>query len=1628
MTRRRRIGLITAASILGLVALLLISAVIVVQTRWFADLVRQKVIAAAEDSTGGRAEIGSFEIDLRHLTVRMRNVVLHGTEPQGSDPLLRIRLLELRLKLLTGLKQAIDLRYLGIEQPQLNLIVLPDGRTNIPQPKTPSVPSQTSGLQTVVDLAVNRFELNHGSLRALDRESAFSGQGDNLRALLNYDATGSSYTGNVAIDPVIVSSGRRPPLNLHLNVPLVLEGDAIRVNGATLAAGQSHIELSASVENMKNPLIKAHANAALSLAELQRSFDLGMDPSAKGAPNRLTAELAANIDGKTNAISIQTAHLVLGHTTLAAAGNLDTSSQAGAHFDANLALDELSRLFKVTSVQPAGDLVASGRLTLDKNQNYAANGMLSSRAVSIRSGASLLSDVKLSTPFHADPYLVSLDGLRLETLGGSLDAKIFLVKSSDLSVEGRLSNLSIPRLVTVLTGKDPGYDGAVNGSLLARANLKSKGTSGYSARTALTIAPGFRGVPVSGAINARYVGASGALDLGQSYITLPNTRLDLSGSINRRIDVKLASSNLNDFLPAFNFGSAHPQTSLPVVLQGGQALLSAAISGKTVAPQISGHAEITDFAVEQHAFTRLAMDVAASPLSAAVQNGVLIGKGLNTSFDGSAGLVDWTPQPSSPVTANLSLRNGDLSDLAGLAGETSLEAHGATTADIHIHGTYGNPLGTARLAILNGGIYGQPFSRMTADVDLADQLITLSQLELEAAGGNVKANGRFLHPRQSFTTGHAELQLAANGIQLANVEALSKQNAGVAGLLQLTTTAAADLQSANGQTAFKIANVNAEVAAHNLRVENQAAGDLTATVRTANNAMDYCLDSNFAGSAITVKGRTALNKEYSTTADASIKSLSIAKALQMAGQGSIPARGDFSATAHVDGTLSAPVADVSFELASGNLYQEPIDGFTGKIHYSNRLVAIPGIELRVPAGSVTLSGSYQHALSDLQSGSLTLKLTSSSIALAKIEHIQEQKPDLTGTIRLAADLSATLRDEPGKNKMLVSNLNADASASNLQVRGKNFGGVSATARTAGQNLDFRLDSDFAQSQVHASGQAQLTGDYPARANLTFTNVKYSNLASFLATQTAIPPPFEALMEGQASVSGPILNPDDLTGRLQLDRLDVRTNASRSPTGAPALRVVELQNKGPVKIGLAHESIQIEQLHVGGRDTELNASGAINLKKASEPLALNVDANLNLGLLQDADRDFYSSGLVTLNTSIRGSFAQPRANGRIVLKNANVNYADAPNGLSNANGVILLNGTNASIESLSAESGGGKISLTGFFGLGAGVPSFNLRATASSVRVRYTGLSATSDATISLAGNLKRSLLTGNVVIQRIAYANSSDAGSILSAASTPPSTPSSPNPLLSGMRLDVHVSTDPDIQVVSTYANRLSVLANVRLRGTAENPGMLGRVTVTDGQLVFFGNTYTVTTGTINFYNPNEILPVLNVSLDTVTQGVNVTIGVTGQMNDLKLNYRSDPPLTFEQIVQLLATNTTPANPVIAAHQPAPPTQSMTQMGESAVLSQAVANPLASRVQRVFGLSQLKIDPSLSGATGPSARVTLQEKIASNITFTYITDVHQTNSQIVRVQWDISNSISAVGLRDYNGNVSVELLYRFTRR
>jgi translocation and assembly module TamB len=322
--------------------------------------------------------------------------------------------------------------------------------------------------------------------------------------------------------------------------------------------------------------------------------------------------------------------------------------------------------------------------------------------------------------------------------------------------------------------------------------------------------------------------------------------------------------------------------------------------------------------------------------------------------------------------------------------------------------------------------------------------------------------------------------------------------------------------------------------------------------------------------------------------------------------------------------------------------------------------------------------------------------------------------------------------------------------------------------------------------------------------------------------------------------------------------------------------------------------------------------------------------------------------------------------------------------------------------------------------------FRLFARATEVRVRYPeGVSTVANATLNLTGTSDRSMLSGEITVLRTSFNPQSDFSAVLAKSAEPVRTPAARTGLLGGLNFDVHIETSPDIQFQSSLTQDIQMEANLQLRGTASNPALLGRINITEGQVVFYGTKFAISQGSIAFYNPVRVEPVLDIDLETKARGIAVTLTISGTLNKLNLTPRSDPPLEFSEIVALLATGRTPtSDPTLLAQQSSAP-QSWQQTGASALLGSAIANPVAGRLQRFFGVSKLRIDPTLPGVeNNPQARLTLEQQVTPDITFTYITNVTRSNPQVVRVEWAVSKQWSVVALREENGMFGMDFFYK----
>src|SRR5260370_27251969 len=367
-------------------------------------------------------------------------------------------------------------------------------------------------------------------------------------------------------------------------------------------------------------------------------------------------------------------------------------------------------------------------------------------------------------------------------------------------------------------------------------------------------------------------------------------------------------------------------------------------------------------------------------------------------------------------------------------------------------------------------------------------------------------------------------------------------------------------------------------------------------------------------------------------------------------------------------------------------------------------------ELEIVSGPsrIDVTGRFDHPEHDLEKGDLQFRVNSSRLDLARIHNVQTRRPGLGGTVQLTASGTAELREaEP---RLMVKNLDADVAANRITAQGKNYGDLTLNAKTAGDKVNFVLASNLANSSIKGQGSAQLVDHYPVDAQLTFSNVTWTRVRDLLGTENGEPSSFEVVTDGQATVHRPVMKVDDLRGSLQLSKLHLTS----IPGPARGAKPVTLQNQGPISASLDRQMVRIDSAHLTGAQTGSQAKGIVSLKDQSMDLTLN--ANANLALLQDFDRDITSSGNLVVATTVRGTVNDPSVIGKAEVHNGSVNYTRFPNAISNANGVIVFTGNTASVRNLTAESGGGKLTFGGFATM-SGNPRFGLRGNPSAVPLR-----------------------------------------------------------------------------------------------------------------------------------------------------------------------------------------------------------------------------------------------------------------------------------------------------------------------
>ena len=746
----------------------------------------------------------------------------------------------------------------------------------------------------------------------------------------------------------------------------------------------------------------------------------------------------------------------------------------------------------------------------------------------------------------------------------------------------------------------------------------------------------------------------------------------------------------------------------------------------------------------------------------------------------------------------------------------------------------------------------------------------------------------------------------------------------------------------------------------------------------------------FSGSASFDHGVFDANTSQ-MTANLQVQNASLADVETLAGF-NYPLTGILNANVRVTGTLRNLRGSGNLSATKLTVYGEPFTQLRANINFAGQETQFNNILLSHNGAQFTGSATFNSLTQTYR-----FDLNGANIELANFSRFAPRRFSLAGRAEFHASGSGALGSPV---------LNAQLNVRKLVINGDLVGDLAASAETHGETMLLRASTSFQNAAFNLDGSMRLRDNFPAQMTLKFDHLDFNPL---IRAYLKVPVTGQSSMQGYIELRGPMKTPHALSVVANISQLSAN------------IENIKLQNDGPLRFSVSNQAIHVDQFHLTGDLTDISLTGDANLA-GTQALDVHAQGKLDLKLMQTLDPDVRSSGMATLLAHLTGTMAQPQVRGRMDIANGAISAVDLPNGLTQINGRLVFAQDRMQIENLRAHTGGGDLDLGGFIAYRNGL-FFDVTATGNDVRLRYPpGLSASANATFHYTGSAQASLLSGNATIIRFAVDPRFDFAQYLSLSKRTGGS-AKQNPFLENMRLDVHIISTPELRVETSLA-KISGDADLRIRGTVAKPAILGRVNIAEGDVSFNGTKYRLERGDITFSNPQMIQPIINVEMTARVRDYDITIGFHGPVDRLNITYRSDPPLPSSDIIALLAFGRTKQEDIYSNQTTTTLTTSDT------MLQQALTSTSSSRVQKLFGVGSVKIDPQVIGPEnnlGP--RVTIEQQIQNNITLTYITNVAQSSSeQVIQVEYNLSRSISIVAVRDQNGILAFEVRIKKRKR
>ncbi|MCU1309021.1 MAG: hypothetical protein JWO20_146 [Candidatus Angelobacter sp.] len=890
--RRSRAGRIIGwivASLLAIVLILAVAAVVVLRSNRFHGYILHTAEQKASEALGSKVQVQNFALNLSNLSLDIYGVTVHGASPHPDPPVFQVDQVELGVRIVSVLHRKWYLDDVKVVHPVVRVFADKQGNDNLPKTK-----SNGGSRTSVFDLAVRHVLLSRGEIYYSNQKSVLNADLHDLSFQSSFDTGERRYSGNLAYHNGVLQFSNFNPLAHDLDAPFDATPTTFLLKNAVLTSGPSKFMLNARLDDYANPRVEANYDAVVDAGEFRRivknpTLPVGVIRAVgamhyRSQPNREMLD-SLSLDGNLSSRALRV-QMPSFHGTI---------SQIGAHYSlANRNVEVRDMRARVLGGEFTGSLMMRDITGASRSQMHAGV-----RGVSV---------AELKT-------LMPSASLKQITLGGTVSAV------ADAKWGKTFDDLAAHT------------DATIQASVGSAANASAKP------------------VPINGVIHADYAAAKKEIALANNYLRTQQTSVTLNGAVSNRtsLQVRVQSNDLHELESVAEiFQTPTPgQPSRPLGLYG-TATFTAAVSGSTSAPHLTGQLSAANLRVRGSGIRSLRTNVEASPSALKLGNGELLPANRGkVSFNLSAGLHNWSFSNTSPVDVALNASQLDVAELAKAAG-SQMPVSGTLSANVALRGSEMNPVGNGRVSLTQAKVDNEPIQSATLKFQGTGNEVH-GDVALHIPAGAAQSVFTYFPKQQGY-----EVQLQANGIRLDRIQSLKARKIELAGVLNA---------NASGRGTVSNPQLTAKLQIPKLQVQNQTINAITLQADVANQLAKFALDSEAVNTYLRAKGTVRLTGDYYTDATLDTEKIPLqplvaiyapSQAANLTGQTEIHGtlRGPLKNKSLVEAHVTIPTLQVNYKNTAQIGAASPI-----RIDYTNGVINLQRTTIRGTDTDLQIQGS-----------------------------------------------------------------------------------------------------------------------------------------------------------------------------------------------------------------------------------------------------------------------------------------------------------------------------------------------------------------------------------------------------------------------------------------------------------------------------------------------------------------------------------------------------------------------------------------------------------------------------------------------------------------------------------------------